>query len=333
MLGDEDNAINIIDTNLLTEEGDFVIGYKFNAQNNVTHFESHIQCYNYDLTQYKWSKGKKILELMDKSELDSAIKELEIVLPKAVDDRENDSKRKALEQYVVKAGLTKSSHKIVLQAKNNRLSSVIAQFPKFRLFSNDNANSIDDKEHSMMIENEIKTIVAEQMKSKINEINLAMQQGMQTTLSKINQIFKELFGFLGDDNFTLQDGSPKITFSKNGIVDKKGLSIENRGSGFRRLALLSLHLSTYEEDAYKNMILAIEEPETSQNPANQKGIILAIQKLIAQGARVIVTTHSPAIAKEFGYENVEYNIIENDGIRSKKLDYNGGEAFDQIIDY
>ena len=32
---------------------------------------------------------------MDKSELDSAIKELEIVLPKAVDDRENDSKRKA----------------------------------------------------------------------------------------------------------------------------------------------------------------------------------------------------------------------------------------------
>jgi len=269
---------------------------------------------------------------MDKSELDKAIKELKIEQPEDADDRENGWKRKVLEQYVVNKGLTKSSHKIVLPAKNNRLANVIEQLPKFRLFSNDNANSIDDKEHSTVIENEIKTIVAEQMETKINEINLAMQEGMQNTLSKINLIFKELFGFLGDDNFTLQDGNPKITFSKNGIVDKKGLSIENRGSGFRRLALLSLHLSTYEEDEYKNMILAIEEPETSQNPANQKGIILAIQKLIAQGARVIVTTHSPAIAKEFGYENVEYNIIENDGISSKKLDYNGGEAFDKIID-
>ncbi len=47
----------------------------------------------------------------------------------------------------------------------------------------------------------------------------------------------------------------------------------------------------------KAIIFAIEEPETSQNPHNQKGIIEAIHRLIDKGSQVLITTHSPAIAK------------------------------------
>jgi predicted ATP-dependent endonuclease of OLD family len=47
-LGDEEKEVNIIDTNLLTEEGDLVVGYKYNtAQKNAT--EGYIKCYNYDI--------------------------------------------------------------------------------------------------------------------------------------------------------------------------------------------------------------------------------------------------------------------------------------------
>lgn len=295
-------------------------------------------CHNYDISSFEWASGKNTLEQMNKKELDAAIKTLNLSKPATADGRENHWKRNVLVEHLVSIGKEKCDIKISLGDKKNeeRLSPVIEKLPQFKLFSNDKANSIDDKENSAVIENEIKSIIADQMKSELDSINAKMHKAMEEKLQGLNDTYHHFFGFLGQDNFKLKDGAPKIDFKSNGITDNKGLSIENRGSGFRRLALLSLHLSSHQEEEYKNIIFAIEEPETSQNPHNQKGIIEAINKLSEKGSQIIITTHSPSMAKEFSGDNVKYSVVNNDGLESKNLTSNNHfsyqeKMFDEII--
>lgn len=337
-LGGEDKEVLITETNLLNQNGCFVIGCKYTEKSlsrSPFIVESYIKCSNYDISQLGWSSDKNCLEQMNKKELDEAIKTLKIPKPENADGRENHWKRKALEDCIVSQNIDKGCLEIVLGAKmdkEDRLIPVIAKLPKFKLFNNDKANSMGEKDNSAVIENEIKNIISEQMKPQLEEINKAMQGGMKDKINQLNDTYQHFFSFLGQDSFTLQDGIPKIDFKTNGIVDNKGLNIENRGSGFRRLALLSLHLSAHKEEEYKDMIFAIEEPETSQNPYNQKGIIGAIHRLIDKGSQVLITTHSPAMAKEFGDENIKYSVVENNGISScvKKYPTNT-DLFNDII--
>jgi hypothetical protein len=274
---------------------------------------------------------------MNQTELNKAIENLKITPPDNADGRENHGKRKAIEKYIVENNqLEKSDIDIELgvkQDKESRLTLVIDKLPKFKLFSNDKANSMEDKENSSVIESAIKGIIKDQMTAKLVEINKEMQINMTHKLTELSNTYKQFFGFLGDDSFKLQDGTPKIDFKTSGIIDSKGLNIENRGSGFRRLALLSLHLSAHKDEEYKNMIFAIEEPETSQNPHNQRGIIDAVRKLTEKGSQVIITTHSPAMAKEFSGEDVKYTVVENCGTESRPITFDSDEKrFEKIIE-
>ena len=340
-LGGEDRDISITETNLLDKNNSFTLGYTYSeASLNKSPFISggYIRCHNYDISSFEWSAGKITLEQLNKKELDGAIKTLNLLKPAIADGRENHWKRNVLIDYLLSIRKEKCDIKISLGDKKNeeRLSPVIEKLPQFKLFSNDKANSIDDKENSAVIENEIKSIIADQMKSRLEAINIEIHQAMEEKLKGLNKTYNHFFDFLGQDKFKLKDGVSKIDFKPNGIVDNKGLSIENRGSGFRRLALLCLHLSSHQEEEYKNIIFAIEEPETSQNPHNQKGIIEAIHKLSEKGSQIIITTHSPSMAKEFSGGNVNYTLVNNDGLESKNLTSNNHfsskeEMFDEII--
>lgn len=187
-LGGEDKDILITETNLLNDKNLFVLGYKYTEESlKKSPFisASYVKCYNYDISSLDWSGKKRTLEQMNKKELDSAIEKLNIVKPDDADGRENHWKRKALESYLISNKFEKINVEINLGEKRNkedRLNPVIEKLPQFKLFSNDKANSIEDKENSAVIENEIKSIIAEQMKSKLNEINDEMHKAMQEKL-------------------------------------------------------------------------------------------------------------------------------------------------------
>lgn len=73
-----------------------------------------------------------------------------------------------------------------------------------------------------------------------------------------------------------------------------GISFNKRGSGVKRLFLLSFFLEDAERKRQSNMIYAIEEPETSQHPNYQKIVIESLQKLAQnQGRQILITTHTP----------------------------------------
>src|SRR5262249_43997133 len=87
---------------------------------------------------------------------------------------------------------------------------------------------------------------------------------------------------------------------KPGLEDERGIEINKRGSGLRRLLLLSFLRAEAErrakEDNKEQLILAIEEPETSQHPDFQMNLMKTLFRLTSDGAtQIIITTHNPSL--------------------------------------
>ena len=74
------------------------------------------------------------------------------------------------------------------------------------------------------------------------------------------------------------------------LYDKNDLAIESKGSGFQRLALISL-ISYYSKLRKKILIWGIDEPEAFLQPILQKYIFQILKKL-CKDFNIIVTTHS-----------------------------------------
>lgn len=75
----------------------------------------------------------------------------------------------------------------------------------------------------------------------------------------------------------------------------EGIPVNKRGSGVRRLILVSFFRAEaerrLEENVTKNIIYAVEEPETSQHPHNQKILLESLLDLSSNSScQVIITT-------------------------------------------
>ncbi|MFO0773027.1 MAG: AAA family ATPase, partial [Nitrospiraceae bacterium] len=94
------------------------------------------------------------------------------------------------------------------------------------------------------------------------------------------------------------------------------IPINKRGSGTRRLVLLNFFRAKAEKDAEGkggNVIYAIEEPETSQHPHNQKLLVDAIKDLASNdGCQVFLTTHTPVLARSFRQSALRF-VTQRDG--------------------
>jgi len=106
------------------------------------------------------------------------------------------------------------------------------------------------------------------------------------------------------------------------IEDDRGVALNKRGSGTRRLVLLNFFRAQAEKkstETGRGVIYAIEEPETSQHPDNQRLLIDALMGLAADPNRqVFITTHSPELLKEVSVafpEGIRFIQIDEDGVR------------------
>jgi predicted ATP-dependent endonuclease of OLD family len=95
------------------------------------------------------------------------------------------------------------------------------------------------------------------------------------------------------------------------LTGDQGIPINKRGSGVRRLVLVSFFRAEADrkrsEATGRNIIYAIEEPETSQHPHNQRILLEAFQDLSAEaGCQVLLTTHSPGLASFLPLESFRF---------------------------
>lgn len=96
---------------------------------------------------------------------------------------------------------------------------------------------------------------------------------------------------------------------KFSLHDDAGIPLNKRGSGARRLVLISFFRAEAEvrrtREAHKHVIYAIEEPETAQHPRNQRRIVAALRELALQdGCQVLLTTHVPGLAELIPVESI-----------------------------
>ncbi|MEQ8474788.1 MAG: ATP-binding protein [Fulvivirga sp.] len=178
------------------------------------------------------------------------------------------------------------------------------------------------------------TPLLEQLKEAIQNASTALADD---TINKLNELDSSLAE-------TLRSNFPKEptwnSIFKLTLEDDRGVPLNKRGSGMRRLVLLSFFRAQVENRRTTNapnIIYALEEPETSQHPDFQLMIVNALRELSdTENAQVFFTTHNSNLAKEIPKRSLRYvysdnyNINVESGLNSDGTD--NTEIIDKIID-
>lgn len=119
---------------------------------------------------------------------------------------------------------------------------------------------------------------------------------------------------------------------KASITGDNNIPINKRGSGVRRLILLNFFRAKAQkvltEQNRSSVILAIEEPETSQHPRNQRLLLSALSE-IATLNQVIITTHTPMLVRVIPDPAIRFINEDNNG--NKEILIGGSEQTNRLI--
>ena len=188
----------------------------------------------------------------------------------------------------------------------NIWNSINQDLPMFFLFQSDRENKDSDKE----VQNPLKVITKraiDTVKDQLSEVKELIRKSAETigneTIRKLSEMNPELAEVLKPD-VTNKAWDTLFSFSFIGDDD---IPMNKRGSGVRRLILLNYFRAEAERKNVNNrtVIYAIEEPETSQHPNHQTLLVKALNEIsLKDKNQVIITTHSPEIAKQTKEENL-----------------------------
>jgi predicted ATPase len=188
--------------------------------------------------------------------------------------------------------------------------------PVFALFKSDRPSTDQDAEAQDPMKAAIKEAIKTQ-ESTLNRIAEQVRKEVQEiadrTVEKIREMNPELAKQL-TPRVSNKNWDSLFSVSLTGDED---IPINKRGSGTRRLVLLNFFRAKAEKEAEgKNtgIIYAIEEPETSQHPNNQKLLIKAFEDLADRpSCQVFLTTHTPMLARRFRQDSLRYVYCDNQG--------------------
>ncbi|ARP92508.1 OLD family endonuclease [Bordetella genomosp. 9] len=187
------------------------------------------------------------------------------------------------------------------------------RLPTFALFKADRESSDGDAE----AKNPLQQAVKEAQSALQNEINVLEQQIEASVLDVANRTLdklREMAPELANELTPRFKEKPKWSFNFT-LDGENGIPINKRGSGVRRLILLNFFRAEAERTVIgtqRNVIYAIEEPETSQHPNYQMMLMKALLDLSNQPNRqIIVTSHVPALAGLMPIEGIRY--VTKDG--------------------
>jgi len=126
------------------------------------------------------------------------------------------------------------------------------------------------------------------------------------------------------------------------LLNENNIPLNKRGSGIRRLVILSFFQAQAEkrkaDKKAPSIIYAIEEPETSQHPNHQEMIIDALHELSKQqDVQVLFSTHSANLVREIPIQSLRHISQDDDGAINieygKNLNSEDNEAvINKIID-
>ncbi len=175
--------------------------------------------------------------------------------------------------------------------------------PIYALFQSDRSSKNSDAEVQDPMKLAINTALSEpSIQEKLSEVIQAVREKATEIAKKTHEELQKIDPDLAEKLTPEFKAEPKWSGLFNLTLNSdEGIPVNKRGSGVRRLILVSFFRSAAEtklsESETTNIIYAIEEPETSQHPNNQKILINSLIELSSKsGCQVLVTTHSPGLA-------------------------------------
>ena len=227
-----------------------------------------------------------------------------------VDKRINASLRAAIRN--VCDDLRLISHDINTDAEGAKqlFPKILEQLPSFFIFSVDRVSTDQDAEAQDPMRAAVRLAV-EQERELLEVVVLSVQDRIKDLtfgiLDKLRAIDQVLASQL-----VPQFSPPRWeSVFKINLLDDLSIPLNKRGSGVRRLVLLSFLQAQAEEIRMgapsRGIIYAIEEPETSQHPDRQRALLRALEQTAeADGFQVILTTHTPNLIRVLPLDSLRF---------------------------
>lgn len=185
--------------------------------------------------------------------------------------------------------------------------------PLFALFQSDRPSRDTDDEIQNPMKLAVTTALAEpEIKRKLQEISESVKNKACELAERTHLTLTKIDPGLAAQLSPEYKSSPKWSSLFNlTLKSDEGIPVNKRGSGIRRLILVSFFRAEaerrLEENLTNNIIYAIEEPETSQHPHNQRILLEAFQDLAEEpNCQVILTTHSTGLASLLPIESLRF---------------------------
>ena len=260
--------------------------------------------------------------------LDKKLDELQKITEEIGIDKENipynasvkGSIRKAIRNHISmtnKKGLVLSEQDVSIDKEDGKsiFDKLLKYLPIYSLFQSDRKNEDQDKEAQDPLKTATKEILGT-LGPELSKIEIDVKNYVKKladiTLKKLEEMNPELADIIEPEFSKTPDWSTVFKYS---LKTKDDIPLNKRGSGVRRMILLNFFRAKaekiLEEETEKqnrfsnNIIYAFEEPETSQHPNHQKLLIESFIELAQNNSiQIILTTHSPGIAKLLPKESV-----------------------------
>jgi predicted ATP-dependent endonuclease of OLD family len=193
--------------------------------------------------------------------------------------------------------------------------------PTYALFKADRESSDVDPEAKNPLQQAVKDAQAA-LQTQISDLEAQIEASVLDVANRTMDKLREMAPELANELTPRFKEKPKWTFNFT-LDGENGIPINKRGSGVRRLILLNFFRAEAEKavvGSQRNVIYAIEEPETSQHPNYQVMLMRALLGLANQSNRqIIVTTHVPALAGLIPIEGIRYVIKDEHGVPVVKM--------------
>lgn len=202
--------------------------------------------------------------------------------------------------------------------------------PLYSLFKSDRPSTDQDPE----AQDPLKAAIKEALQSREQELTQItnyvqgeVQRIADATLKKLREMDDSLASQL-----TPTFSPPKWdSLFRASITCEGEIPINKRGSGIKRLILLNFFRAKCEqlatETSRSNVIYAIEEPETSQHPNNQRMLFRALADFSGE-AQIVISTHTPMLTRGLADNSLRFINVHNDNTREV---LSGGAATNEMF--
>lgn len=285
------------------------------------------------VSEHPTAEGADDLLFLKNADLKRRLKDLRIDA-NGIDARKNPDMRRAI--WTAVGDLKCASTELALDRADAKeiWSKLEPYLPVFALFRSDRPSTDEDAE----VQDPMKLAVIEAIKSveaELDQIKRRVQERATDvalrTLGKLQEMAPELANKLMP-HFRSEPKWDSIF--KLSLTGDDAVPINKRGSGVRRLILLNFFRAEVErrqtELKSPGVIYAIEEPETSQHPTNQRLLVQALRDLALQeNCQVLLTTHVPELAGLLPLESLRY-VYPADEV--ERIGYGSEAVFEKIAD-